>query len=146
TETGGTGCRHYNLVRAGGRAVSHPQVIRPVCGTIPAEQNLVAEHDPSERENREQFLCAGRRGADVINAQLSESRTRHSCKPEAESRALRPAYVGLRANPFFPGSRSPSATRRAVASSIVCCNRAAKAWRSRPGAIGSSISTRIVPG
>ena len=43
-------------------------------------------------------------------------------------------------------SRSPSAMSRAVAVSMSCCRRAANAALSRPGAIGSRISTTIVPG
>ena len=48
--------------------------------------------------------------------------------------------------PFSASSRAPSATSRAVAASMPCCNRSKKASLPRPGGIGSRISTRIVPG
>src|SRR6516162_3366485 len=48
--------------------------------------------------------------------------------------------------PFWISSRSPSATRRAVAASTSRCNRWKKTSLPRPTGIGSSTSTRIVPG
>src|SRR2546423_331817 len=43
-------------------------------------------------------------------------------------------------------SRSPSTISRAVAVSMRCCSRSANAFLSRPGVIGSSASTTMVPG